>query len=516
MVDGRTITETAKTVEITFGGVKGSPGKSLLSGAIPPTGSVGLDNDFYIEVAAGVLNLYGPKSGGTWPTAVNLLFAWKGLYAGGTTYKLNEAVFSVGSAWISLAGSNIGHTPSSSPSYWSKLTIPGVNYLGAYAGGTSYSIGDGVLQGGSYYISLTNANSGHDPKTSPSYWGLICQGLTFQGVYAGGTTYYLNDMVVSSQGRLFIALGTTVGNAPPSSPTTSTAYWTLVAEKGADGAFSGPGTTVAHKVARFADTSGNILEAGPIIPDIVAKGDIISGSASQTLVKTTVGADGTVLTADANSAGGVKWAASVGGAAMWTDMPGSPTRVSDTQFTITDTSNASLYDLRFKKGKIIQFTCSAVQRRALIISSSYANNTVTINIVGEALAAGFTGMQYCLLRAMFLEIPIAGNLVTGTDVSSAPRLLEDVYPLSVDFYLHVAGTTGNSVIDCNDDGVTLITTKPTIASGNLTSYDNVVTAPSTTIVAGSEITVDVDTACTTPAIDGRVRLWYYPVSWRYA
>lgn len=47
-----------------------------------------------------------------------------------------------------------------------------------------------------------------------------------------------------------------------------------------------------------------------------AKGDVVSGSGADTAVKTTVGADGTVLTADAASAGGVKWDTPAGGAAL--------------------------------------------------------------------------------------------------------------------------------------------------------------------------------------------------------
>ena len=40
------------------------------------------------------------------------------------------------------------------------------------------------------------------------------------------------------------------------------------------------------------------------------------------------------------------------GASFWANVPGSPTRVSDTQFTIADASNANKYELLFKAAEV--------------------------------------------------------------------------------------------------------------------------------------------------------------------
>lgn len=51
-------------------GPKGDPGSKILSGDGPPTSDIGIDGDFYVDTTANGLPLYGPKSGGIWPTVV--------------------------------------------------------------------------------------------------------------------------------------------------------------------------------------------------------------------------------------------------------------------------------------------------------------------------------------------------------------------------------------------------------------------------------------------------------------
>lgn len=58
--------------------------------------------------------------------------------------------------------------------------------------------------------------------------------VNFRGTYAAGSTYVRNDAVYHN-GSSWVALQTTTGNAPPNLPTTSNAYWSLLAIKGQDG-----------------------------------------------------------------------------------------------------------------------------------------------------------------------------------------------------------------------------------------------------------------------------------------
>ena len=61
------------------------------------------------------------------------------------------------------------------------------------------------------------------------------RGINWQGDYNGATAYVEDDGVLYN-GSSWRALGSTTGNAPPTLPTTSNAYWQLLARQGIDGA----------------------------------------------------------------------------------------------------------------------------------------------------------------------------------------------------------------------------------------------------------------------------------------
>ena len=207
--------------------------------------------------------------------------------------------------------------------------------------------------------------------------------------------------------------------------------------------------------------------------------------------------------------------ASASGTAFWSDVPGTPTRVSDTQFTITDTSNTNKYDLLFKKGTILRWDESGTFQTGMVISSSYATNTVTINIVGDTLSIGFTLMKYAIPEAKQFTFCIPGTLATGTDMSFTWQAPQGIYILSSDAYVSTAGTTNSTVFDINVGGTTKFTTKPTITTGTTSDIDNVADTVSTEVSAGSLLTVDIDSVSTTPPQTAYITVFYYPSAWRY-
>src|SRR5690606_17048637 len=56
-----------------------------------------------------------------------------------------------------------------------------------------------------------------------------------KGAYDNAIAYLTGDIVLH-QGSSWVAIDDTTGNAPPNLPTTSNAYWQLIAKKGDDGA----------------------------------------------------------------------------------------------------------------------------------------------------------------------------------------------------------------------------------------------------------------------------------------
>ena len=49
----------------------------------------------------------------------------------------------------------------------------GIQWNGTWAGGTTYAANDVVIYNGSTYISLTDANTGNQPDTSPGSWSVL-------------------------------------------------------------------------------------------------------------------------------------------------------------------------------------------------------------------------------------------------------------------------------------------------------------------------------------------------------
>lgn len=93
-------------------------------------------------------------------------------YAGGTTYALNDTASVAGSAGLitvykSLAGSNTGHDPASSPLWWVSI---GEVYA-AYNGATTYALGDTCQDNTNHliYESLEAGNVGN-ALTDTSKW----------------------------------------------------------------------------------------------------------------------------------------------------------------------------------------------------------------------------------------------------------------------------------------------------------------------------------------------------------
>jgi hypothetical protein len=109
------------------------------------------------------------------------------------------------------------------------------------------------------------------------------RGAVIMGTYSPATAYVLDDAVLYN-GSTWIALQSTTGNAPPTLPTTSNAYWQLLARQGTDGAgtvnsvVAGSGiavdntdpaspkiSTVAPEIVKTASYAIPLTDAGKVI-----------------------------------------------------------------------------------------------------------------------------------------------------------------------------------------------------------------------------------------------------------
>lgn len=88
------------------------------------------------------------------------------------------------------------------------------------------------------------------------------KGLNWKGEYNASTTYAVDDAVYySTTGGSYICISSSTGNVP-----TNTAYWQLLAKKGADGAGAGdvigPASAVDGRIAVFDDVTGKLIKDG--------------------------------------------------------------------------------------------------------------------------------------------------------------------------------------------------------------------------------------------------------------
>jgi hypothetical protein len=212
-----------------------------------------------------------------------------------------------------------------------------------------------------------------------------------------------------------------------------------------------------------------------------------------------------------------------GGIRNWHDMPGSPTRISDTSFSITDAGNANSYDKIYCPGSIISWEKSGGGwQAAKIITATYSSDAVTFTILGNTLSAGFSSMKYCTQMAKEDCWTIPGSLPAAalTNIGRTIIWQDERYIFSAKVYYGTAPTTTGGVWDINDDGATIFTSKPSIAAAATEGTEVVSNSLSGTdtiaVAAKSLITLDYDSGhATTPGSDAVVFIWTMPVGWRY-
>lgn len=239
----------------------------------------------------------------------------------------------------------------------------------------------------------------------------------------------------ANSATLVVVTGTAA--APPVAPTlsaTDSLYELPLANVQVDAAV---GVITAGKVTDRRVLTKNLTEvaatAAYVAKTLVdAKGDLLVGSAADTLVRRAVGANGTVLTADSAEADGVKWAAAAA--------PTLFARKTATESRTSTTTFANDTDL------VVAVAASTTyELNAMIVYDGPAAGDFKFSFqcpAGAVLLASFVASGQSV--ALTVDVSVAqmtrvienGNNAAGTDGSNS-------LTMQIQGLLRVAGTAGN-------------------------------------------------------------------------
>jgi len=271
-------------------GIQGQVGAQGERGLPGETGPPGAQGQQGTPGEKGVAGATGPKGDKGDPGPVGL--SWRGAYASGTSYTLNDAVAWQGQSWLSIAASNVGNVPDANPSWWTLLAAQGAQGEVGQTGVTGPQ-GDRGPQG---IQGLTGATGSQGPVGPQGE-----AGAKFIGAYDSTVNYALHD-VVTFGGSSWISLAdSNHGSAPGSS---GAMQWSLMAAKG-DVGVAGPqgvqGTAGAVGPAGVAGPQGVRGDQGP--QGVMG----LTGSTGATGPQGPQGAKGDTGAAGATGARGLQW-----------------------------------------------------------------------------------------------------------------------------------------------------------------------------------------------------------------
>lgn len=124
-------------------------------------------------------------------------FAWMNLDAedwdSGVTYTAGEWVWYLGELWVSVDG-NTNQVPFLNSTHWKTIYE-----IGDWAEAASYDIGDEVVYGGVRYYSMAPSNVGNNPSSTPM-WSTTAPGTSrWRGSYYVGGTLFTSSFTTASK-----------------------------------------------------------------------------------------------------------------------------------------------------------------------------------------------------------------------------------------------------------------------------------------------------------------------------
>lgn len=245
---GLAIAQTAVAISVAgAAGVKGPAGQVGPTGATGPAGVAGPSGLAGASGATGAAGVAGPggPAGPTGPVggvgtpgamgATGPPAMYVGAYASAVNYEVGDTVSEGGSAYISLAPANLGHTPATSPAQWGMLAGAGAPAISPLFGKKFALFADSIGQNlGNYWQKQLVARTGMVEVYQNAYGGRKTAEIFTDYQGPGGTftlpsdtTGYLGttpgntlaqDLAAAAPDVILIALGTNDANTPRGSP----------------------------------------------------------------------------------------------------------------------------------------------------------------------------------------------------------------------------------------------------------------------------------------------------------
>ena len=375
--------------------------------------------------------------------------------------------------------------------------------------GTAVTSINGITQGAQAFatteggnLSISSSGSTHTFTSS----GISTAITSLRGLTAGAQTFATaNGSLISivSSGSTHTFSGTAIqslnGIAFGSQGfATTVAGYIAISTTGTTHTFSSTGTV---SVARGGTGNG-----------VATANAVLIGGATDTSALASVsglGTSGNVLTSNGAGSAPTWQAAAAGGGGYWTDVPGTPTRQTLNTITLTDTGNSGGYNSLISKGTVLMWTQGAATAQAMVISSSYANDSVTATAYGNDIGTAFASMKYASEKARVAKFSVAGILSTGSALGGAYFADIPMRAFALEPSVNVAGTTNANYFDAYDDGVTIMLSRPNVPSG--TAVGTASACLGTTVIqARSKVTLDITATTTAGASDAYVSLFWTP------
>jgi hypothetical protein len=153
-------------------GTNGADGSTWYTGSGAPASGLGVVNDLYFD-NSGNGNWYKKTGASTWTLQGSVLgpqgigYNPRGAYAAGTTYAQGDMVSYSSANYLSLAGSNTGNTPSSSPTWWQSMAASGLADPGSNGVLKRTALNTTGIAAGADLPVMTASGTGHHGGAAP-------------------------------------------------------------------------------------------------------------------------------------------------------------------------------------------------------------------------------------------------------------------------------------------------------------------------------------------------------------